>query len=242
MGIFDILDGGNEVPQGIMDDVSSYDIMKPEVRDDMQGFEGQDVVVFGNPIEVGKDYLNFEQGHNSYDALGNCNLVSTSNFLNLCGISEANEEFITGYAIENGECTYSEFLPPEDRGGSNTQNMQNILSDFGIETEVVKPYENGGDIESIAARLEEGYVGAMGVNAGYLWDDPNYIGDGTVNHEVTLTGTVRDGETGELLALTVCDSGTSEFCHVVPVEQLEYCYENTWGADVVLSVEPMRSI
>lgn len=243
MGIFDdvnIFGSSSEIPPAL-DRADIPDVIHLELRDDMQGFEGQEVAVFGSPIETGEN-LDYEQGDNPFEAAGNCNLVSTSNFLNLCGIDEANETMITGYAIANGECAYSEYLPPEARGGSNTENMQNILGEFGIDTEVVRPYERGGDIESIAAKIEEGYVGAMGVNAGYLWDSPENIGDGTVNHEVTITGTVRDTQTGELLALTVCDSGTGESCHVVSIEQLEDCYLNVSGADVVFSTEPIRAI
>ena len=243
MGSFDInniFDFGNELPPSIdaRDDIN--DIMNPEMRSDIPGFEGQDVVVFGNPLDMGNN-LDFRQGDNPFEASGNCNLVSTSNFLNLCGFGDANETFITYYAIVNDECVYSEYLSPSDRGGSGTQNMQRILSDFGIDTEVVHPYDSNGDLESIATRLEEGYVGAMGVNAGFLWDDPSAIQDGSVNHEVTLTGTVRD-DNGNLIALTVCDSGSGESCHVVPIEQLENCYSNVIGADVVFSAEPLRAI
>lgn len=235
-----IFDGGNELPQAIENRNDINEIMAPEVRDDIPGFEGQDVVVFGSPIDTG-NILDHNQGDNPFNVSGNCNLVSTSNFLNLCGISDANESFITYYAIMNDECIYSEYLPPSDCGGSTTNNMQSILSDFGIETEVVRPYDSNGDIESIAARLEEGYVGAMGVNAGYLWDDPSSIQDGYANHEITLTGTVRDAN-GDLIALTVCDSGTGEACHVVPIEQFEYCFSNVPNADVVFSTEPLRVI
>ena len=208
MDFGNIFDGGNEIPQAVLDKVDySNEIMAPELRDDIKVFEGRDVVVFGKPFETGEN-LDYMQGDNPFEAAGNCNLVSTSNFLNLCGIEDANETMITGYAILTDQCSYIEWFPPECRGGSTTENMQSILNDFGIETEVVHPYDANGDIESIAARLEEGYVGAMGVNSGYLWDNPAYIGDGSVDHEVTLTGTVRDAETGDLLALTVCDSGT----------------------------------
>ena len=230
---FDIFgESNNKVVEGVTDGREINPNMNPEVLDDVDGFENMDVVVFGNPSEVG-DILDHFQGDNPFDVSGNCNLVSTANFMNLCGITEANETDITGYAIVNGECNYD--------GGSTTQNTQSILSDFGISTEVVRPGESGGDLESIAARLEEGYVGAMGVNAGYLWDDPAHIGNGGCNHEVTLTGTVRDTN-GELVALTVCDSGTGEACHVVPIEQLRDCYENVPNADVVFTTEPMRMI
>ena len=239
MGIFDNFFGdGNEIPQPVLDKVNPAEIMMPEVRDDMEGFEGQNVIVFGNPIEVGAA-LDFEQGDNPFGFRGNCGLVSTSNFLNLCGI-EADETLITRYAIENGECVYSEFLPPDHNGGTTARNIENILKAFGIESEVFYPDERGGDLESIAEKLEQGYVGMISVNAGYLWDDPVHVGDGSINHRITLTGTVRDGETGELIALTVCDSGSGEPCHVVPIELLQDCYVNAPGADVVFSAEPLR--
>lgn len=240
MGVFDVFQsGGNEIYSG-GESLEVAEVMSPEVRDDFQNFEGRDVVVFGNPIETG-ERLDHSQGDNPYGAAGNCNLVSTSNFLNLCGVEEANETQITGYAIENNECFYCDIFPPEYNGGSGTENMQSILQDFGISSEIVTP-ENGGSLEEIANRLEEGYVGAMGVNAGYLWDDPNSIGDGSTNHEVTLTGTVRDPESGDLLALTVCDSGDGNACHVVPVDKLDDCYTTVDGADVVFSTEPIRAI
>lgn len=243
MGIlegFNIFDNNSINIENISASREISNFMSPELVNNIEGFKGEDVVVFGKPTEIG-EILDHQQGDNPFGAYGNCNLVSTANFMNLCGISAANETDITGYAILHGECCYNQYSSPEELGGSTTQNMQNILKDFGISTEVLHPYDSEGKIESIATRLEEGYVGAMGVNAGYLWDDPFNVGDGRVNHEVTLTGTVRD-KNGELLALTVCDSGTGEACHVVPIEQLRDCYENVPGADVVFTTEPMRTI
>lgn len=216
-------------------------VMNPEIRDDVPGFEGRDVLVCGNPLEVGEQ-LNHEQGYNSYGAEGNCGLVSTSNVLNLVGRENIDEEKITGYAIANDECRHGTFLPPEDCGGTKLENMQNILSDFGVKTEVLKPDFENGSIESIAKRLEEGHVGIMCLNAGELWDNIYSLGDGGANHAVTLTGTVRDSETGELKALTICDSGDGSACHVVPIEKLEACYESAPRAAVIMSKEPMREI
>ena len=216
-------------------------VMKPEIRNDVPGFEGRDVLVCGNPFEIGEQ-LNHNQGDNSYGAEGNCGLVSISNVLNLVGRESIDEEKITGYAIANDECGYDAFSPPEYQGGTNLDNMQNILDDFGVKTEVIKSFDDQSDIETIAKRLEEGCVGIMTVNAGELWNEPSAYGDGFANHAVTLTGTVRDGETGELQALTVCDSGNGDACHVVSIEKLEACYEYTPNAAVILSKEPMREI
>ena len=154
MGFFDninIFDNTNEIIENVSEGREIAPIMTPEIINNMDGFYGKDVVVFGKPLETGK-ILDHQQGDNPFEAAGNCNLVSTSNFMNLCGIPNANETDITGYAILNGECSYNYYDPPWDRGGSNTQNMQSILSDFGISTDVVTPYDIGGDIESIAAR------------------------------------------------------------------------------------------
>lgn len=216
-------------------------VMNPEIRDDVPGFEGQDVLVCGNPMEVGEQ-LNHRQGDNSYGAEGNCGLVSASNVLNLVGRESIDEEKITGYAIANGECEYDQFTPPIDCGGTNLDNMQNILNDFGVPNEVIDSFDDRGSIEAVAKRLEAGCVGIMTVNAGELWDDPCSVGSGWANHAVTLTGTIRDSETGELQALTICDSGNGNACHVVPYEKLEACYEYVPGAAVILSKEPMREI
>ena len=223
-----------------MDRNNEIKISGAEIRNDMSGFEGKDVVVFGDPISTGES-LDHLQGDNPYFAKGNCGLVSTANFLNLCGISAADENMITKYAIDNDECNHGWFVPSAERGGVERENMQRIIRDFGIDTQLFEPFEQGGRIEDIANRLEAGYVGIMGVNAGYLWDDPAYVGDGFSNHEGTLTGTVRDSETGELLGLTICDSGYGKACDVLSLERLQSCYESVPGANVIFSTSSIRS-
>lgn len=214
-------------------------MLTPEIHNDFQEFEGTEVVVFGDPMRTGEQ-LDHLQGDNPYRAKGNCGLVSAANFLNMCGISAADEKMITKYALENNLCSNSWFISQADRGGVTQEELRTILGDFGIETQVYGALENGGTIESIASRLEAGHVGTMGVNAGHLWNDPAYIGDGCANHEVTLTGTIRDLETGELLGLTICDSGDGKACDVLTIEELKACYEDAAGAHVIFSNAPVR--
>lgn len=214
-------------------------ILKPEIQSNFPEFEGKEVVVFGDSLRTGEQ-LDHMQGDNPYLARGNCGLVSAANFLNMCGVSAADEKMITKYAIDHNLCKHGWFVSSADRGGVTLENIQNILQDFGIETQAYEAFDVGGSIENIASRLETGYVGTMGVNAGHLWDNPAYIGDGSANHEVTLTGTVRDLETGELLGLTVCDSGDGKACDVLTVEELKACYERTPAAHVVFSTVPLR--
>ena len=216
-------------------------MLDSEVRNDIQGFEGRDVVVFGNPIEIGEK-LDHLQGDNPYFAGGNCGLVSTANFLNLCGISAADENMITKYTIDHDECMHGWFVPFASRGGVTTENEQKIIKDFGIGTNVFQTFEPGGSIEDIARQIEAGYVGIMGVNAGYLWDDPGCVEDGFMDHDVTLTGTVRDAQTGELLGITICDSGDRKACDVLSLDKLQQCYVDIPGARVIFSDSPMRVV
>lgn len=213
----------------------------PEIRNDMEGFVGKDVVVFGNPLDTGEK-LDYQQGDNPYFAEGNCGLVSIANFLNLGGMEEANEDMITKYALDNDKCEDGWFIPPSDRGGTTIEDIQSIMQDFGVETQAFAPYETGGSIEEIANQIESGHIATLGLNAGYLWNDPAYVGDGSANHEVTLTGTVRDAETGELLGLTICDSGDGKACDVLSVDELQLCYEDAPAAHVIISNDPIRAI
>lgn len=213
-----------------------------ELRSDVPGLEGEEVIVSGNPFEMA-EYLDYNQGDNPYNALGDCGLVSTSNFLNLCGI-ETDEDEVVGFALENNLCNDGWYVPDTSRGGTNDMQIMTILERYGVGTAVFTSSEAGGTVEDIAYNVENGRAATIGVNAGYFWNDANYIDDGRANHQVTVTGTVRDSETGELLGLTICDSGRgleSDAARFVSTEELEASYENVSGATVIYSEEMLRA-
>ena len=163
----------NEIEEALDSPTFADEIQHPssELRSDFPGFEGREVVVYGNPVETGSQ-LDFVQGDNPYLARGNCGLVSVSNMLNLSGITAANETMITKYAIDHDLCVHGWFMKPEDRGGVRTEFMSEILGGFGIETNSYSPKKFYGTPEGIAQQVESGHVAAMGLNAGFMWDDP----------------------------------------------------------------------
>ncbi len=213
--------------------------MQPDVRHDIPGVEP--AFVYADAYEVA-DMLDDNQGDNSYDAEGNCGLVSTSNVLTLCGI-EADEERITGQAIENKLCNYSPFLPPESRGGVNDAQMIELFRMNGVEATAFPAQSEEGSCEAVAQYVEEGHGVAIGINAGYAWQSLAGVDDGSANHEITVTGTVRD-ENGELQGFIVCDSGLigeDSSARFMSLETMEDAYEDVPGASVVVTTEALRA-
>lgn len=213
--------------------------MQPDVRHDIPGVEP--AYVYGDAYEVA-DLLDDNQGDNSYNAEGNCGLVSTSNVLTLCGI-KADEERITGQAIENNLCNYSPFFPSENRGGVNDSQMIELFKLNGIEATAFSATSEEGSCEAVAQYVEEGHGVAMGINAGYAWESLAAVNDGSANHEITVTGTVR-GEDGALQGFIVCDSGLigeDSSARFMSLETVEEAYVKVPGASVVVTDEALRA-
>lgn len=227
---------------GISDNDSNNDIVKQpaEVYNYLNGLEEYgDVYVTGKPFETAAN-LDYFQGDNPYGALGCCGLVSSSNFLNMCGI-EATEDEIVGFALENDLCNYGWFTPPESVGGTNDMQIEAVIEAHGVPVSV---YEigHGGSVEDIADAIDEGRAVTIGVNAGYLWNDASAIYNGHANHQITVTGAVRDND-GSVVGLVICDSGRgleSDACRVVSMEELTMCYETVPGATAIISDGSVR--
>lgn len=219
--------------------MESFNI-QPEVRHDVPGVEP--ALVFGNPYEAAEHLDNY-QGDNKLNARGDCGLVSTSNVLTLCGI-KSDEESITEYAVENGLCNYSRFLPPESRGGTTDSQICEILRTHGVEASAFPARSAQGNCEAVAEYVEEGRGVEIGINAGYGWQDANYIDDGSANHQITVTGTVRDTHSGELKGFIVCDSGLNGKggSRFMSIETLRDAYEDVQGASAIVTDDSLRKV
>lgn len=234
-----------DIPEDIAEDklaVSAYDGIS-DLNTNIQVYTdvlGEDVaIVTGNPFE-NAERLDFSQGDNSYNAGGCCGLVSSSNFLNLCGL-ETTEEEVVEYAMENGLCANGFFMPSESVGGTGDFEIETIIESYGILVTAYDTYD-GGSIEDIANAIDEGRAVTIGVNAGYLWNDPNCIDGGQANHQITVTGAVRNVD-GEVIGLVICDSGRgleSDACRVVSKEEMELCYETVQGASAIITDNSVR--
>ena len=98
---------------------------------------------------------------------------------------------------------------PEFNGVSSCFARKQILKHFGIESEMESVelddnYEvSNKTIENIAGHISEGKGVILSVDAGTLWDNQEYAGQG---HSVTVTSVKKDSE-GNVLGFFICDTG-----------------------------------
>lgn len=226
------IDVSGEVPEARMEDFS--------LSTEIPGLEGREVLVCGRPLEE-RERLDWSQGDNSYQAEGCCGINSSANVLTQCGLEGMTEEYLVGYAIDNDLCHYGFGVEPGDAGGTRGIDQRDLIEAHGVDTKIyLSSIPETGSVEALAARFESGRAGLINLNSGYLWDDPDYVGNGAANHAVTMTGTVRDCETGELLGITICDSGNPNPCLFVSVEKMKLCYEQA-GGSAVFTTDPVRT-
>lgn len=203
--------------------------------------EAGEVLVYGDPFEIGQS-LDDMQGDNIYNAGGDCGLVTVTNMLRMAGV-EVTEDEVVGNAINMGLCQYSEFNNPEDNGGTTAFDRQSLLRLYGINASIYEDKNGDASLDSIADYVESGHGVNISINAGYAWDDPSFIGDGSSNHSITVTGTARDPETGELKGLYVCDSGLTDCdssAMFLSVDTLQECYIDTYGSTVLVTNDEIR--
>ncbi len=226
----DVLGGAlTDIPEPRLEDVS--------IRDDIPGLEGQSVAVCGEPLDAVKT-LDYIQGDSGLPAVSDCGVVSSMNVLTMCGIEGLDEGKMIRYAAENNRCRFGFGVPEEENGGTTVLDQRAIIESHGVDVKIFVPVGEN-PVEELAMRFEGGCAGIINLNAGYLWDDPASVQDGRCNHAVTMTGTVRDCESGELLGITVCDSGIGSPCTFVSTEKLEKCFVNAPGA-AVFTTDPVR--
>lgn len=219
-------DWGLELPEAREEDFS--------LRTDIPGLEGREVIVCGHPLEEA-ERLDWSQGDNSYGALGVCGINSAANVLTQCGKEGMTEEYMVGYAIDHDWCNHGFGVEPCDAGGTTIYWQRQLIESHGVDVK----FCISDSMEDLAMRFESGRAGLINLNAGYLWDEPSCVDDGRANHAVTMTGTVRDPETGALLGITICDSGNPNPCLFVSAKKLKLCYEQA-GGTAIFTTDPVR--
>jgi len=200
-----------------------------------------EVLVGGNPFEIG-ERLDDYQGDNFYNFGGDCGLVSVCNILTMADIP-ATEDEVVGRAIILGQCVYSELNPPSENGATSVFHRQAMLESYGISSVIYPNFSESASLEALARYVEAGHGVNISVNAGYAWDDPNCIGDGTSNHSIVVTGTAWDPDTGELKGLFVCDSGRTDInskAMFLSAEVLQDAYLDAPGCYALVTTEAIR--
>ena len=157
--------------------------------------------VFNTPVETGR-MLDANQGKYE-DFAGTCGLVSCVNVLRMAGMRIA-EADVVSYASSNRNAEGDAYLctvnsNPSSNGGTHQYDRQEILSHFGLESNL-----QTSNIENISTAVREGRGVIISVDAGRFWNDPRYIGGG---HAVTVTSVQVDNN-GDVEGFYICDSGT----------------------------------
>ncbi len=223
----DILDGVEEV----IDDVPAE--ATDEVGDltDVDGLETAEVLDetprvfddFENSVLEGKpDFYDtgsfYEQGINEFGYQGTCGPTSQANALNkLFDTNEFTENKVLNVAVDNNLCNMDS--SPENCGGTTTEQFMELYDrmndqlDGKIDAQLFE-YDNALGVNDVAAKLDEGCVLNVAVDADALWDRPreyvNSMGipcdDFYSDHWITVTGVQRD-ELGNVQGFDIIDSG-----------------------------------
>jgi Ca2+-binding RTX toxin-like protein len=103
---------------------------------------------------------------------------------------------------------------------------------------VVQGYNEAG----IANLVRSGRGVIIAVNAGKLWEDAAYTGNGSVNHAVTLTGAVYDATTGALAGFYLTDSGRGKVADMTRYLSVEAfrAAANVANAYAIYTIEPVK--
>jgi hypothetical protein len=164
--------------------------------------DGREVIVYG---DVPHDkLLRHPQGENIFSFGNDCGLVSCEMILREFG-HQVTENDVVGHAIEAGECE----VKPYDligSGGATPADVAHLLTDMGVPSHVAKD----NSLESLAEKVESGHGTIIGVNAGILWSDPNFVDSGGANHAVVVIGVARDEKTGDIAGFYINDSGRAQ--------------------------------
>ncbi|WP_253907243.1 hypothetical protein [Herbaspirillum rubrisubalbicans] len=161
--------------------------------------DGVDILVYGYPKANELDYM---QGNAVAGYKGTCALTSIANLATQANqaLSEAQ---VVQKAIDNQWCVTDPAKTDYQRGGSNYVGQQALLDSYGIRNGIIMGFNE----QAVANLLKGGRGVIIGVNAGKLWGDNNYLDDGGINHVVTVTGVACNAQTGEITGFYIADSG-----------------------------------
>lgn len=182
--------------------------------------------------------LDWKQGDNIYGVQGDCGVVSCGNILTEAGFN-IDESAMVKYAVENGLCYYDS-NDMEKSGGTTAEQQAEILTGAGVPAHA----EYNVNLNDISDAIASGKGVIVEINAGVLWDDGNYYGDGSSNHAITVTGEKIDPSTGEVLGYYVCDSGKGEASSAgefISTEKMEQMWECNGTNQAVITDNPIKN-
>jgi Ca2+-binding RTX toxin-like protein len=196
--------------------------------------DGANILVYGYPKAYELDYM---QGNAVAGYKGTCALTSIANLATQAN-QALSEVQVVQTAINNSWCVTSSTATDYQRGGSNYVQQQALLNTYGIRNGIVMGYNE----QAIANLIKGGRGVIIGLNAGKLWGDSNYLDNGGVNHVVTVTGVACDATTGAINGFYIADSGrglVSDMTRYVSIADFRND-ANVANAYSIYTIEPIK--
>jgi hypothetical protein len=197
--------------------------------------DGRQSLVLGDVTDYAA--FNHHQGDNREHFQLDCGLVSVQDVLQQFGV-HVNEGDVVTHALQRSEC-YVDPAAADQSGGTLPSQDARILTEYGVPSRV----ESRQTLAQLAAQVEHGHGMIIGVNCGVLWQVPEHVGDGVVNHAVTVTGVALDPHNGNIQGFYINDSGNGKSAEFVSAVVMRVAWQDTGGWSVVTdAVHPNPAI
>ncbi len=208
-------------------------VLLDATKAERETINGSEVLTYGSPHYYALDY---SQGDEVPGYKGTCSETSVANVCMMADLP-VTEGDVVRRAIANGWCNTTS--PDEGtRGSSNPSSQVAMLNSYGLRAET----RSGYDVKRLADLVKDGRGVMLSVNAGKLWDVPEYIDSGAVNHRVTVTGVACDAGTGAVTGFYIADSGrkqASDVSRYLTLAELRYAAD-VIGSNMVYTLDPIK--
>ncbi|MGO8958359.1 MAG: C39 family peptidase [Streptosporangiaceae bacterium] len=183
--------------------------------------DGEPSLMLGNAAAYAA--LNHRQGDNPEHFQLDCGLTSVQDVLRQFG-ADVTEGDIVEHAVQRGECSVDPAAPGQSGGTTPSQDAR-VLTEYGVPSSA----ESGLTIAELAALVEHGRGVIIGVNCGVLWQVPEDVGNGGVNHAVTVTGVALDPRSRCIQGFYINDSGNGKSAEFVRTVLIRVAWQDTGG-------------
>ncbi len=196
----------------------------------------------GSPTNITGDLngfkdLNHVQGEvDGFD--GTCGICATQCVANEHGLPVTEADVLKQAVEHEPPLCNIENYDPAFRGGTTPEDRAQLLTEMDIPSHV----ELGKNFQDLSDYIDNGKSVILSTNAGFLWQDPNYVGaDPTKpNHAVTLIDVAHDPQTDEIQGFFINDSGEPDkdvgSGKFVDMNTMRNAWLNTGGKVVVSDI------
>lgn len=202
---------------------NSFDESDHFISGSLQNRLGHRCYVFGTENNISNKFTG-HQGNNAFGIENNCGIACVTQLLILSG-KRIVENDVVRTAVGCGLCEITG-MQLHANGATSAEQRKILLDKHGIRS-TIKILSS----EQIANYIERGYGIIVSVDAGVLWKKPEYVG---VGHAIMVYGTIHKYDTGKLIGLIICDTGSGEMEFPLPIVLFEQMYNFERGANVTL--------